>query len=214
MTNDKKYDLADAYSVSTPEDNKALYDNWASTYDDEFVQQRGYQSPDQVAKVYAQYQQEQDAPALDIGAGTGLAAQALRDKGLELQIDAIDISREMLAKSKAKQLYNNYITADLNETLPIKDEQYGGLFSAGTFTHGHVGPQVFKELLRIAKPDALFCLGIKIDVFDNNNFGSALAVLQADKKISPVEFVKIRHYNKTDHDHSGDTGLVAVFRKT
>lgn len=214
----KKFDLNDAYSVVTPEDNKNLYRNWANTYDTDFAQQRGYQYPDRLADIHAEYQRIEDAPILDVGAGTGLVAQAIKSKGFDGEIDAIDISSEMLEKSQSKGLYQKYIQADLTQTLPIVDEQYGALLSVGTFTQGHVGPQVFEELLRIARSEALFCIGINARFFDKKGFGSAFAMLQANNKITTVEFIKTPYYRcDSDSDtldkHANDFGLTAVFRK-
>lgn len=53
MNDEKKIGLSDAYSLETPDDNKKLYRDWASTYDDDFALQRGYQYPARLADVYA-----------------------------------------------------------------------------------------------------------------------------------------------------------------
>ena len=36
--------------------------------------------------------------------------------------------------------------------IRLKKDSIGAIVSAGTFTHGHIGPNVFDELLRIIKP--------------------------------------------------------------
>jgi predicted TPR repeat methyltransferase len=117
----------------------------------------------------------EDHPVLDAGAGTGLVAEHLR----KLTVDAIDIARQMLDVAGAKGLYGNRICADLTRKLPIGDAQYGGFVCAGTFTHGHVGPVCLPELMRIARPGALFVLSIKPEAFDGFGFASAFAGLVA-----------------------------------
>jgi ubiquinone/menaquinone biosynthesis C-methylase UbiE len=147
---------------------------------------------------------------LDIGAGTGLVAAALGD----LEIDALDLSRDMLEVAGAKGLYHNLIAADLTGTLPIDDASYGALVCAGTFTHGHVGPVCLPELMRVARPGALVVLSINAEFFDTAGFGSAFARLVADGKIEPLRFHHIRLYaENADHDHAEDTGLLAIFRR-
>lgn len=212
MNRDKEFGLKDAYSLETPEDSKRLYRDWAETYDESFAQQRGYNYPAHLAEVLNKRYQSTDLAVLDVGAGTGLVAQALV-QSRPLVIDAVDISPEMLALSKQKGVYRNCIEADLCQTLPMDDSCYGAVVSAGTFTHGHVGPAAINELLRVAMPGALFCLGINARVFDANGFGSALALLQADQKISPLEFVKTQYYLDASDDHARDIGLTAVFTK-
>ena len=83
----------------------------------------------------------------------------------------------------------NRIRADLTERLPIADAEYGGFVCAGTFTHGHVGPVCFPELLRITRPGAVFACGAIGPVLDGAGFGSALARLTAAGRITPIVWV-------------------------
>ena len=213
MSDKKDYDLKDAYSVSTPEDNKALYRDWAETYDTNFAEQRGYNYPSHIAKLYQHHQNTSDTPILDVGAGTGLVGQAL-SLVTGNDMDGIDISPEMLEKSRDKKVYRALIETDLTKSLDIKPESYGCIVSVGTFTHGHVGPPTLRELIRVAKPNALFLIGINITAFDKYGFGSYYALLQAEGLISALRFAKARYYNDADDDHAGDIGLTAIFRKT
>lgn len=200
-------DLDGAYSLKTPEDSVALYRDWAETYDASFAEAHGYVVPARVAAIFRE--EGGRGPVLDIGAGTGLVGAALGD----IEADAIDISREMLEVAGAKGLYRNRIVADLTGPLEIADAAYSGFVSAGTFTHGHVGPKCLPELMRIAAKNALFVLSINEGVFDGAGFGSAFARLVADGTITPVGFRRIRHYEGADHEHAEDRGLVAVFRR-
>lgn len=202
------YDLDHAYTIDGAADAKALYDNWATTYDSSFGEGHGYIAPREIASVFKGLNDGND-PILDIGAGTGLVTESLPG----LTVDGIDISEGMLKQAEAKGLYRNRILADLTQTLPIDDATYGGFVSCGTFTHGHVGPEVLPELMRIAKPGALFTCGVIPPVYDGAGFGSKLALMVAHKIITPVDFVDIPIYEGVDHDHAKDRGIVMVFRK-
>jgi SAM-dependent methyltransferase len=201
-------DLETAYAIDGPEGARKLYADWAETYDDGFGTTYGYVAPREVARIYRAL--GADAPVLDVGAGTGLVAAHLGG----LVADALDISPEMLAVAAGKGLYRATIEADLTRVLPLPDGAYGGVISAGTFTHGHVGPEALPELLRVAARDALFVCGTKPDVFDQMGFGSALAGLQASGRITPLRFFDIPIYEGADHPHAADRGLVMTFRKT
>jgi ubiquinone/menaquinone biosynthesis C-methylase UbiE len=205
--------LEAAYALKTPAEAIALYREFAATYDEEFVVDTGYVCAREVARVFLEHAGPQDRPVLDIGAGTGLLAESLAKIQAGIETDAIDISAEMLEKAAAKGLYRNCIAADLTQKLEIGDDSYGGLVSSGTFTHGHVGPEPVGELLRIARPGALFCLGINPQIFDQKGFGSAFAGLVAASRITPVDFREVRFYEGVDHEHVDDRGLVALFRK-
>jgi SAM-dependent methyltransferase len=201
-------DLETAYAIDGPEGARKLYADWADTYDDGFGTAYGYVAPREVARIYREL--GADAPALDVGAGTGLVAAHLGG----LVADALDISPEMLAVAARKGLYSTTIEADLTARLPLPDGTYAGVISAGTFTHGHVGAGALPELLRVAAKDALFVCGTKPDVFDQMGFGSALAGLQAAGRITPLRFFDIPIYEGADHDHAQDRSLVMTFRKT
>ena len=213
MSDEKKYGLNDAYAVETPDDNVNLYKKWANNYDQSFAQERGYNYPTHIAQVLHATSGPEDSPILDVGAGTGLVAQEILKNG-NYVIDAIDISEEMLAESSSKGIYRNHIQADLTHQLAIDSNIYGAIVSAGTFTHGHVGPKALRELLRIAKHKALFCIGVNATAFDHYGFGSAFAVLQAEGLISPLKFEKTNYYLDAKDQHTNDFGFTTIFRKT
>lgn len=201
--------LEGAYGLQTPEDNVSYYKDFAETYDTEFAADMGYVYPREVARAFLAGAGPENRPVLDIGAGTGLVAEHMG----EVPVDAIDISAEMLAKAEAKGLYRKRIVADLTQPLDLPDGAYGGFVSAGTFTHGHVGPEVLDELLRIARPGALYAIGINLQVFDNSGFGSAFARLVAARRVTPLEFVEVPIYEGKQHEHANDRGVVALFRR-
>ena len=210
-----KHSLDGAYGLRTPEDSVRYYRDWANNYDREFADAHGYAAPGRIAASLAARRRPGDAPVLDIGAGTGLLAEALAGAlGAEDAIDGIDISADMMEVARGKRLYRRLIEADLTKPLDLPDESYGALVSSGTFTHGHVGAGVLPELLRIARPGALCVLGIKREVYDDERFGSSFATLVAEGRITPLDFETFRIYEREDHEHGSDTGLTAVFRKT
>ncbi len=202
------YDLDNAYEINGPEEARALYGDWAETYDESFGAGWGYIAPREIAALYRDAM-EVDEPLLDIGAGTGLVAEHLRD----LTVDALDITDEMLAVAARKGIYRELINADLTQPLDLPAGTYGGVICCGTFTHGHVGPECLPELLRITRAGALFVCGTIAPVLDGLGFGSALASLVAAGRITPVRFHDIPIYEGAGHPHAADRGLVMQFRK-
>ena len=216
MCNDKKIKLDDAYSLKTPADNVALYRNWAETYDTEFARDRGYQYPQQIADIYSRHSCANDVPVLDVGSGTGLVASTMREHHAidsQLTIDGVDISPEMLEVSKKKNLYRQLFERDLTQSIELPKDHYGAVVSAGTFTHGHVGPEALKKLLPLCCSTALFVIGINGTAFDRYHFGSHLAALQADGLITPIKFMRVKYYANADDDHGADQGFAVIFRK-
>lgn len=221
--------LADAYALVTPQDSRQLYARWASTYESDFVSATGYLIPDRIAEEFADVAGRLDGPVLDVGCGTGLVAVALvRDtagEGVDWVIDGIDISPQMLAVSAAKQrpdgrpLYRNLIEADLtadvtespHDVVPTAGT-YAGLLSAGTFTHGHLGPDALRGLIRLGRPGAIFAIGINADHFQSRGFAECL---RAEREAGTIRNLdpRIVEMYAPDSDHAGDQAVVAVFRR-
>lgn len=205
----EKPSLDAAYGLQTPDDNLKLYADWAGTYDTNFAGDHGYVLPAQVVGVFETTGCK--GRLLDVGAGTGLVGEHLNHLG-HSSIDGTDISTEMLNVAAEKNIYENLIEGDLTATLPIDDNTYDGLLSAGTFTLGHVGPDAFDELLRIAKPGATFALSINDAHFGPAGFDAkfqALADQITNLKLEPIQI----YASWASGPHANDTGVVAVFEK-
>lgn len=198
--------LERAYALQSKDEAKELYSDWAQTYETDFADALGYQAPKCIAEFYLN-EADPKAVVLDIGAGTGLLGTYLQGA----TVDALDFSPEMLREAETKGVYRSTIAADLTKKLPIADNSYDGFVSSGTFTHGHVGPECLPELIRIARPGALFCCSVVPHVYDSLGFGSALARLVAKTKITPVRFQEFKLYAGKTHDHDEDTGLAMIF---
>jgi ubiquinone/menaquinone biosynthesis C-methylase UbiE len=203
-------DLTAAYALETPEDSKRLYADWAESYDSTFAKDMDYRMPQVIARIYAEVAQGAQ-PVLDVGAGTGLFVQDLPPHD-GVQIDALDISAEMLAVAAKRGVYRNFLQYDLTQRLPIEDATYGALVSAGTFTHGHVGPDALDELMRIAKPGAVFVLGINAEHFESRGFAAKFEALAPD--IENMEMRDLPIYGPdTDAAHKDDLARVAIFKR-
>lgn len=205
----KSHDLEGAYALRTPEDSVRYYADWAKSYDRDFAADMEYRSPDTVAAAFAAL--GGTGPVLDVGAGTGLVAEALARRGIA-PVDGIDISQDMLAVAAAKGVYRATIRADLTQALPIESSVYSGVISAGTFTHGHVGPAAFHELLRVAARDAVFAVTVHSAVYESGGFAAEFAGL--GDRIKGFRTEPFRIYGPSAAaDHADDTGWIVSFRK-
>lgn len=205
--NDPSLDAA--YALETPEDSKRLYADWADTYDQGFATTSDYILHEHVARYFAAA--GGSGPVLDVGAGTGLLAQALAPL-IEAEIDATDISAEMLEQARAKGHYRHLFTGDLTRKLPVPNGAYRGITSSGTFTNGHVGPEAIDELLRITAQGGLIALSINAQHFKAAGFAAKLETVSA--QITDLSLPEVRIYgDAAAGDHKDDTAYVALFRK-
>ncbi len=203
--------LENAYTLQSPDDNRAYYDGFAATYDTDFAQGMGWDYPKAIARIWCAHAGATDLPVADIGCGTGHVAAEL---GVPPDaIDGMDISPEMLAVARGKQIYRTLQEVDLTKPLDALGTDYGAVVSAGTFTHGHLGPEPLAALLGIARPGALFVIGVNQQHFQTREFAPMLEALVKDGKIEPPHIEAIRMYSRTDHAHADDLALILRYRK-
>lgn len=206
---EKTPSLTGAYDLKTPEDSVQLYKDWADTYDDTFAAAHSYIMHEHVARAYVNAGGYQ--PVLDVGAGTGLCGQALRERGLDL-VDATDISPEMLDVARAKHIYTTLFFGDILAGLDVPDGAYAGVVSSGTFTHGHVGPEALDEVLRVTRSGGWIALSINAQHYTAQGFEAKLANLEPHIRDFTLTEQPIYSADATG-DYAKDTGYVALFRK-
>lgn len=203
--------LENAYALQSPDDNRAYYAGFAATYDTDFAQGMGWDYPRAIARIWHAHATASDLPVADIGCGTGYVAAEL---GLPPDaIDGMDISPEMLAIARGKGNYRTLSEVDLTGPMDALAADYGSVVSAGTFTHGHLGPEPLAALLGIARPGALFVIGVNEQHFKARDFSPMLEQLVRDNRIDPPQIEAVRIYSRTDHSHSDDLALVLRYRK-
>ena len=107
---------------------------------------------------------------IDAGAGTGLAGMELCKLGYT-NIDALDISQEMLDEAKKTNVYTKLICAPLNDQRnpQIATGEYHALISTGALVIGHVRPEALEEMTRMIKSGkkklCLCCLHVPCELF-------------------------------------------------
>lgn len=205
--------LKGALGLTGPEACLAYYRDWAASYDQGFASEMQYLLPAHVAAAFLGARGQ--GPVLDVGAGTGLLAEALRRMGFTDPIDAVDFSVEMLERAAEKRIYAGLFQADITKPLNLP-RRYGGVVSSGTFTAGHVGPEALPHLLAVTRPQSQFALSINRRVWTSAGFDAALDALAAQKRITDLHLIEVEVYGaaaaRIDADHAGDRALVALFR--
>ena len=96
--------------------------------------------------------------------------------------------------------------------IPLENNTIGSVVSTGTFTHGHVGPESFDELLRVTKPGGLFVISINSKVFLKNGFKDKF--LKIKDKISNPIFKEYNAHGDSENKKLNEIKLfAAIFRK-
>lgn len=132
------------YTARSAEDTRAIYDQWASSYDAE-IAENGYATPGRIAKALHALLPEPQAPILDFGCGTGLSGLALKLAGFEI-VDGMDISADMLAQAEAKGIYRTLTRAD-PDAQPDIPGGYRAITATGVIGTGAAPVSVLDALI-------------------------------------------------------------------
>ena len=87
---------------------------------------------------------------------------------------------------------------------------YTALISSGTFTHGHLGPEVLINLLSLCRDNALLTIGVNAAHYSEKNFAKSLNELQATSRIKIMKSSKQSIYsnkNELDNDEE-ETAII------
>ena len=210
-------DLDKAYSVKTPEDSRRLYAEWASTYNETFIKANDYVYPRTIAQKFDELISKSEIQSVvDIGCGTGAVGSYLASLRPNLKITGVDISPEMLAEaSKLKRIDGSPVYNDLNEvdlTAELPEKSFDAMISAGTFTHGHLGPQTLTSLIQLVHVNGWFAIGINAQHFELRGFDAVLRETQDLGVISAARFFEEQVYGPSS-PHYGDTTQIAIFSR-
>ena len=206
--------LEGAYAIQTPEDSKVYYKDFSQNYDETFVKQLSYTYPRRVAEeLLAHF--DGDGIICDIGCGTGLVGEELKNLNANIVIDGFDISSEMIAVAKTKNVYRNFFELDLTQPVLGVPNDYAALISSGTFTHGHLGPEILVNLLSLCQDNALLTVGINAEHYRDKGFEKVINELQSASRIQTVKVSKQPIYSKQNETDNKEnrTAVICTFTK-
>jgi predicted TPR repeat methyltransferase len=181
------------YNLSgDPEETRDAYKDWAEKYDDDTVEGMGYVAPAVASDKLHALLPDTSIRILDAGCGTGLAGVELNKRGYQ-NVDGMDLSPDMLTMARRKEVYDDLREADMTERLDYPDNAYDAIICVGAFTHAHVGPQGFDELVRITRPGGGIVATVHEDVWDADKYADHLKKLEASGK------AKVREADEADY---------------
>ena len=183
--------LYDSLDLSESKNKKKLldiYQKWAALYDKDNDDELGTVSQPNSVQTFQRYVKDKSKYIIDVGCGTGLVGLQLKKLGYK-NFDGVDISQEMIDIAIDRG-YASLFLGNLNETLPIKSNQYEAAICVGVFTHGHVGPSRLEELTRIVKPGGILCFTVNEDVYESYGFDDEIKSQELDGVWKVLELSK------------------------
>ena len=131
MAVSKKIDSRLSKVYENDGNKQELFDNWASTYDNDLVDDLGYVADAEACRQFVSLITDRQARILDAGCGTGLVGRRLKQAGYT-NIHGNDYSVKMLDQARATGAYQSLEQHDL--TLPVKaDQLYDAAIAVGVF---------------------------------------------------------------------------------
>lgn len=146
--------LNKAYGARDADSTRQLYDDWAASYEAE-VAENGYATPGRCGAALAANTLDLTQPILDFGCGTGLSGLALRLAGFST-IDGLDLSADMLAVAKGKNLYRNLHRIEAGATLAHTPGDYSAIGAIGVIGAGAAPISIFDTLMDGLAPGGRF----------------------------------------------------------
>ncbi len=137
--------LDKVYGAKCTDETRALYDDWAASYDAE-IAENGYATPRRCAEALAGFAADKSAPVLDFGCGTGLSGLALRAAGCDV-IDGLDLSENMLDQARAKGIYRSLDLIGPDDPLPFAPGAYAAIAAIGVIGVGAAPLDTFDLLM-------------------------------------------------------------------
>ncbi|KAI0123566.1 S-adenosyl-L-methionine-dependent methyltransferase [Xylariales sp. AK1849] len=179
--------LVRAYDLSSVDEARKLYDEWAATYDGDMADV----SQDYVAPALAAQSVQRhitaghlaDARILDAGCGTGHVGVALSKLGART-VDGLDLSPGMLEFARKTGVYGTLKPADLSQPLVnISEASYDVIVCVGTLTHGHVGPAALREFTRVLSPGGIVVATVLTTIWESGGYAAEVKQLTSKGEV-------------------------------
>jgi predicted TPR repeat methyltransferase len=183
------------YKTNNPAELAEVYDDWATSYDNDLQQGFGYTAPVDASNKIAELISDRNVKILDAGCGTGLVGEALTLHGFT-DIAGIDISNAMLEVAGKKKVYKELKNMTLGLPLAYEDNVFDLVCCIGTFTHAHASGEALWEFIRILKSGGFAIFTQRKDFYqqNGNNVRQIQEVLEQENKWECVEVISDQPY--------------------
>ena len=166
LTNDKNIKTSDITYV------QKLFDGFASSFEN-VLSELNYQVPTLIAdylKGNLKTKLFKKRRILDLGCGTGLCAEALKEYFPNEEYYGVDISERMLEIANRKGIYKELTADDINNFVATDNNLYHAIIAGDVLTYFGDIKTLFREIARITKFNGLFCFSITTNTVNNQNY--------------------------------------------
>ena len=143
---------------------------------------------------------KETAEILDMGCGTGLVGQYLKEMGFK-NITGVDASVGMLEKARSKNAYTDLdeLFLGLPDTFPSKyHNKFDAITASGILAEGHLGNEVFDEMLLSLKVGGFACFSTRTMYLTKYNYIEKMTALTESGRWELVKEITFDRYDKLE----------------
>jgi len=139
---------------------RATFDGFAQQFDRHLIDALGYRIPEMLSSAVRALSPPAQMDILDLGCGTGLCGDCLRD--LARRLVGVDLAPKMLEVARGRGCYEQLVNAEIGQYLQsLVPASFDLVLAADVLIYiGDVG-QVFSEVTRVLRPGGWFAFSIE-----------------------------------------------------
>ena len=195
MADPKSDKLKEVYGDRTVDDQRAIYREWAETYDAQTTGEFGWVGFKSAAIEVEKRVPDRKARILDAGCGTGFAGRELAALGYE-NLHGRDLSPEMLKQAEGLGVYSSLEECDL--TQPLDETHYDAIISVGVFGFGPPDPEHICHLVNVLKKECLLTMTVNGKGWIDRDWSEVLKQVVSDQGLNLVEQLDIEYLEKEE----------------
>ena len=138
---------------------RELFDDFADSFDTVLVERLSYRTPELLTHMILREPRPDAGDVLDLGCGTGLCGPLLRP--IARRLIGVDLSPGMIAKSRARGVYDELECAELTEYVARRRDDVDLIVAADVLVYvGDLAP-VFSAVRRALRHDGRFAFSVE-----------------------------------------------------
>jgi predicted TPR repeat methyltransferase len=196
-----------------------LFDDYAPRFDKHLTDNLGYRAPALIADALSAVAPgRRFASALDLGCGTGLMGEALRDRADRLT--GVDLSAAMIAKARQRGAYDELIVGDAAASIHERQRVFDLVVAVDSLVYvGDLAP-LFAAVSAALTPDGLFAFSVEIwrgDGFQlerTMRFAHSRPYVEATGREAGLGPLFIQSASTRREAGADAPGLICVFERT
>jgi len=177
---------------------KNLFDNYAETFNESLVEKLEYKLPFIIRELILDldFDRKKLNKVIDLGCGTGLSGQGLRD--ISENLTGIDISKNMVDKARELGVYDNLIVGDIVEILRLSKEKYDLFVALDVFIYVGELKAIFKTVRNCCNKNAFFIFSTEIQTDDGYSLLKSARFSHSDEYILKTAFNEFKLIESQD----------------